>query len=250
MAKLYRFDNGFVGTLIDFGAKFGKSKEVGFKSARRPVSALRYNRMTYDEQMAYDHAARFAVPAYRLFMPDDSSYEISKTEFDSLELPVTVKELAKNYPMKHPKHMIKFLYKVDTNRYLENSFAKAMELYAKDAKKMAIALLYGAGYIHTGNYKSYEVDVRINHTDVYVTVRFNTNGCASDSAERIECLFSSTYENDGCSYCQLDTIDRYIGGKEARLFNRWTANWHEGDFNGYLRHTWFNQDVGNASELG
>lgn len=250
MAKMYRFDNGFVGTMMDFGAKFGKSKATGFKSARRPISGRRYNRMSYEEQMAYDHAARFAVPAYKLIMPDDSSYEIAKSEFDSLDLPVYTETLSKDYPMKQPKSMIQYSYKVDYNRYFEDSFALAMQLYAKDAKKMAVSLLYGAGYLHTGNYQRYEVDVQINHTDVRVSIRFNADNGSEAPEERIECVFGSTHEADGCSYCRLNTIDRYIGEKSERLFNRWSANCHGVSFDEYLQHIWFNREVSNACELG
>ena len=250
MAKLYRFDNGFVGTLIEFGAKFGKSKAAGFKSARRPISGRRYNRMTYEEQMAHDHAARFAVPAYWLIMPDDSSYEISKAEFDSLDLPVCTKTLSKDYPMKQPKSMIQYSYRVDDNRYFEDSFAMSMQLYAKDAKKMAVSLLYGAGYLRTGNYQRYEVDVQSNHTDVRVSIRLKADNGSEAREERIECLFVSTYEADGCSFCRLDVIDRYIGEKQERLFNRWSANCHGVSFDEYLQHIWFNREVSNACELG
>ena len=146
--------------------------------------------------------------------------------------------------------MIQYSYREDNNQYFEDSFARAMQRYAKDAKKMAVSLLYGSGYIHTGNYQRYEVDVKINHTDVRVSIRFNADKGSEAPEERIECVFGSTYEADGCSYCRLDTIDRYVGAKSERLLNRWSANCHGASFNEYLQHIWFNQEVGNACELG
>ena len=247
MLKRYRFENGFVGTLVEFGQKYGKAKMSSFKSARRPVSGRRYNRMSYDQQMEYDHAARFAVPSYHLVLADESSYELSKKEYDALDLPIEQWLLCKDYPMKAQKHMICFYYSVDANRYVENTLQAAMQLYAKDAKKMAVALLYASGYIHTGNYQHYKVKVSINHTDVNVTVIVQKPETVE---ERYEFRFSSTLSPSGCSYCRLDMIYRHVGEEKERLFNRGGANWYEGDFNRYVSNIYFNQEVGNASELG
>lgn len=247
MLKRYRFWNGFVGTMVEFGMKYGKAKMSSFKSARRPVSARRYNRMFYDQQKEYDLAARFAVPSYRLVLADDSSYELSKQEYDALDLPVEQWLPSKDYPMKAQKHMICFCYSVDANRYCENTLQAAMQLYAKDAKKMAVALLYASGYIHTGNYQHYKVEVSINHTDVNVTVIVQKPETVE---ERYEFRFSSTLSPSGCSYCRLDSIDRHVGEEKGRLFNRYSANLYEGDFNRYVSAIYFNREVGNACELG
>ena len=247
MLKRYRFWNGFVGTMVEFGMKYGKAKMSSFKSARRPVSGRRYNRMSYDQQKEYDLAARFAVPSYRLVLADDSSYELSKQEYDALDLPVEQWLPSKDYPMKAQKHMICFYYSVDANRYVEKTLQAAMQLYAKDAKKMAVALLYASGYIHTGNYQHYKVEVSINHTDVNVTVIVQKPETVE---ERYEFRFSSTLSPSGCSYCRLDMIYRHVGEEKARLFNRGGANWYEGDFNRYVSGISFNREVGNAYELG
>lgn len=247
MLKRYRFWNGFVGTMVEFGMKYGKAKMPSFKSARRPVSGRRYNRMSYDQQKEYDLAARFAVPSYRLVLADDSSYELSKQEYDALDLPVEQWLPSKDYPMKAQKHMICFYYSVDANRYVEKTLQAAMQLYAKDAKKMAVALLYASGYIHTGNYQHYKVEVSINHTDVNVTVIVQKPETVE---ERYEFRFSSTLSPSGCSYCRLDMIYRHVGEEKARLFNCGGANWYEGDFNRYVSGISFNREVGNAYELG
>ena len=247
MLKRYRFWNGFVGTMVEFGKNYGKAKMSSFKSARRPVSGRRYNRMSYDQQKEYDLAARFAVPSYRLVLADDSSYELSKQEYDALDLPVEQWLPSKDYPMKAQKHMICFYYSVDANRYVEKTLQAAMQLYAKDAKKMAVALLYASGYIHTGNYQHYKVEVSINHTDVNVTVIVQKPETVE---ERYEFRFSSTLSPSGCSYCRLDMIYRHVGEEKARLFNRGGANWYEGDFNRYVSGISFNREVGNAYELG
>ena len=247
MLNRYRFWNGFVGTMVEFGSKYGKAKMSSFKSARRPISGRRYNRMSYDQQMEYDLAARFAVPSYRLVLADDSSYELSKQEYDALDLPVEQWLPNKDYPMKAQKHMICFYYSVDANRYVEKTLQAAMQLYAKDAKKMAVALLYASGYIHTGNYQHYKVEVSINHTDVNVTVIVQKPETVE---ERYEFRFGSTVSPSGCSYCRLDLIYRHVGEEKARLFNRGGANWYEGDFNRYVSGISFNREVGNAYELG
>ena len=247
MLKRYRFENGFVGTLVEFGQKYGKAKMSSFKSARRPVSGRRYNRMSYDQQMEYDHAARFAVPSYHLVLADESSYELSRKEYDALDLPKEQWLLSKDYPMKAPKSLTCGSYSVDTIRYGENTLQAAMRLYAKDAKKMAVSLLYATGYIHTGNYQHYKVEVKINHTDVYVTVIIQKPETVE---ERYKFTFSSTSSPSGCSYCRLDIIDRYVGEEKGRLFNRWSAQACEGDFDLYARNIYFNREVGDANELG
>lgn len=244
MAKIYRFDNGFIGTNVEFGKQFGKSKEIGFRPARAHVGSLRYNRMTLQEQEDYERNARFAVPEYRIVLHDDTFYVITKRDFDQLDLPETRVSLKNHYLLKHPQHTIRSRYSVDTNRHLENSLQAAMQSYAKDAVKMAVSLLYATGYIHTGNYEQYSCTYRLNHTDVLVTVQMNGQQEGTEPAERIEFSFGSTCEADGCSFCQLHTVNRYVGDKPELLFNYWSGN--HNCFEAVVRQIGHNPGVYNA----
>ena len=103
MAKIYRFDNGFIGTPVEFGKQFGKSKELGFRPARAHVGSLRYNRMTLQQQVDYERNARYAVPEYRIVLPNDTFYVVSKRDFDQLDLPESRVALKHHYPPRMPR---------------------------------------------------------------------------------------------------------------------------------------------------
>ena len=244
MAKIYRFDNGFIGTFVEFGKQFGKSKELGFRPARAHVGSLRYNRMTLQQQVDYERNARYAVPEYRIVLPNDTFYVVSKRDFDQLDLPESRVALKHHYPLKHPQHTIRTKYSVDTNRYQEKSLEAAMQLYAKDAVKMTVSLLYATGYIHTGNCQRISCTYQLNHTDVRVIVQMTELQDGEELQQRFEFDFGSTCEANGCSFCQLQSVYRYVGEKSDRLFNFWSR--YQAGFEGIVRQIGHNRGVYSA----
>ena len=85
--KIFRFNNGFIGTMNEFCLKFGTSKEKNYRNALKWVGR-RYNVMTALEQEAYERKRKYARPDYRVYTGTNCFYSITKSLFEKLDLPV------------------------------------------------------------------------------------------------------------------------------------------------------------------
>lgn len=90
--KIFRFNNGFIGTMNEFCLKFGTSKEKNYRNALKWVGR-RYNVMTALEQEAYERKRKYARPDYRVYTGTNCFYSITKSLFEKLDLPVSKPEI-------------------------------------------------------------------------------------------------------------------------------------------------------------
>ena len=80
--KIFRFNNGFIGTMNEFCLKFGTSKEKNYRNALKWVGR-RYNVMTALEQEAYERKRKYARPDYRVYTGTNCFYSITKSLFEN-----------------------------------------------------------------------------------------------------------------------------------------------------------------------
>ncbi len=201
MAKIFRFDNGFIGTFLDYVTKFGTSKELNFRNALKRVSRSRFNSMGAFEQRQYEEKRRFAKPEYRVYTDGRTYIEVPKSVFEQAELPVSNPDILLPVFIRPERTEIASNY-VSKKKSEDKYWDDAMRQFTKDAEKQAINLAMGAGYIHTGNYHlPRNVEVKVNHTNVTVTIH------VQGESHTLVFSYSSSVGNSGVEYCRLVTVE-------------------------------------------
>ena len=107
--KIFRFNNGFIGTMNEFCLKFGTSKEKNYRNALKWVGR-RYNVMTALEQEAYERKRKYARPDYRVYTGTNCFYSITKSLFEKLDLPVSKPEIRHDVFVLPEKNLLFFRY--------------------------------------------------------------------------------------------------------------------------------------------
>ena len=210
--KIFRFNNGFIGTMNEFCLKFGTSKEKNYRNALKWVGR-RYNVMTALEQEAYERKRKYARPDYRVYTGTNCFYSITKSLFEKLDLPVSKPEIRHDVFVLPEKNLLFFRYisnEWSGDRYWEDAMAQ----YAKDACEQTFRLLVGAGWIHTGNFDSEKIiETIISHTDVDVRIQVKGEN------RSFQFQYSSVLGDRGVDYCRLSYADMTEAGKIIRILN-------------------------------